>query len=858
VDRVTGRELLAALDEELDKLTPRYREPLVLCYLEGLTRDEAAVQLGVPAATLKVQLERGRKRLGDALTRRGFALGAGLLAFAATSPAGATPSRLVESVLAAASGSPSAAVAALAKGVAVNGLVNKLVLLGLALVGAAAMGVGLGSASLIVAGQQPDKAEPTVATVPSKERGGGAKATSPAENETIVSGRVLAPDGKPVPSATVYLFGRQKDRTPSNPVPVATTDGDGRFTYDPTQTPPGLIGPALVAVAKGFAPDWGLLSESGPELTLRLAPEVPVRGRLLDLEGKPVAGAVVKVVALGAFTDGNLQPAFNAMRLNPEWLNFEKNITPFAPAFTMETKTTADGRFELTGIGTDRVAVLRFEASGIEAARVHIVTRLDFDPQAVLPSPHERGQGFVPGLRLAVYGPTFTHAAQPSHDIIGTVTDAATEKPVANVTVVGSAGYEYVTGEPFWDNSVEAKTGRDGRFRLSGLPKASRRFLHLQPGDNPFLDRLVEVKDVEGLAPVSADVKLERCVVIEGRITDKVTGKPVKGQVLYLPRKDNLELANSVEARLYQGSLFSAYPTGTRELTDDAGKFKLRVPRGPGLVLARVDTDHNPAACYTALRVAEEDRKYLRKPDPGAINARLPKMAKIRDRSEDDEAFDTGMLRWPLRWENGYALINPGAKDDPVQLNLRLDPGQTVSGKVVGPDGQAVAGAKAAGVQATNEHKPTTFRGDTFTAYALAPDRTREIFFLHEQKKLAGTITVRTGDKESVVKLQPWAAIAGRVLNPDGTPATNADIHFQLIDGLAHELIRQILYPDKHRGARTDKEGRFRLEGMFPSLEVHVFANTPGFRFGMGSQPVIPKPGETVDVGDIKLPSSRE
>src|SRR5262245_24707659 len=86
VDVMTGRELLSALDAELDKLPPRYREPLVLCYLEGLTGEEAAARLGIPPATLRTRVKRGRKRLHDALTKSGCALGAGLLALAVTSP----------------------------------------------------------------------------------------------------------------------------------------------------------------------------------------------------------------------------------------------------------------------------------------------------------------------------------------------------------------------------------------------------------------------------------------------------------------------------------------------------------------------------------------------------------------------------------------------------------------------------------------------------------------------------------------------------------------------------------------------------------------------------------------------------
>jgi RNA polymerase sigma factor (sigma-70 family) len=82
---LTGRELQTILDEELQHLAAKYRQPLLLCYLEGLTQEEAAGQLGWPRGTLKRRLERGRELLKGQLSRRGLGLGA---AIAVTLPAG--------------------------------------------------------------------------------------------------------------------------------------------------------------------------------------------------------------------------------------------------------------------------------------------------------------------------------------------------------------------------------------------------------------------------------------------------------------------------------------------------------------------------------------------------------------------------------------------------------------------------------------------------------------------------------------------------------------------------------------------------------------------------------------------------
>src|SRR5207253_10989872 len=79
LDRVTGRELLGLLDEELGNLPERLRAPLVLCYLEGRTRDDAARALGWSLGTLKRRLEQGKAGLRVRLERRGASLPAALL-----------------------------------------------------------------------------------------------------------------------------------------------------------------------------------------------------------------------------------------------------------------------------------------------------------------------------------------------------------------------------------------------------------------------------------------------------------------------------------------------------------------------------------------------------------------------------------------------------------------------------------------------------------------------------------------------------------------------------------------------------------------------------------------------------------
>jgi RNA polymerase sigma factor (sigma-70 family) len=85
-----GDDLKSALWEEVDRLAEKYRAPVVLCYLEGLTHEAAARRLGWPVGTVEGRLARARGLLRSRLTRRGLTPAIGLLGtstFAQAAPA---------------------------------------------------------------------------------------------------------------------------------------------------------------------------------------------------------------------------------------------------------------------------------------------------------------------------------------------------------------------------------------------------------------------------------------------------------------------------------------------------------------------------------------------------------------------------------------------------------------------------------------------------------------------------------------------------------------------------------------------------------------------------------------------------
>jgi RNA polymerase sigma factor (sigma-70 family) len=213
LDEITGRELLALLDTELARLPERYRGPVVLCCLEGRTRDEAARQLGWSVSTVRRRLERGRELLRARLCGRGvelpMVLGAFLLAEGEV-PA-ALPTELVKTTLEAslnwAAGTTavgvSAQATALAKGATGTMGLSKLKLLAVlaTILGAATAGAGVAFRHAPAA-RQPEAA--LLVETPDPER----KETPPEEKQQA---RVDS-YGDPLPPGAVARMGTVRFR----------------------------------------------------------------------------------------------------------------------------------------------------------------------------------------------------------------------------------------------------------------------------------------------------------------------------------------------------------------------------------------------------------------------------------------------------------------------------------------------------------------------------------------------------------------------------------------------------------------------------------------------------------------------
>jgi hypothetical protein len=202
----------------------------------------------------------------------------------------------------------------------------------------------------------------------------------------------------------------------------------------------------------------------------------------------------------------------------------------------------------------------------------------------------------------------------------------------------------------------------------------------------------------------------------------------------------------------------------------------------------------------------------------------------------------------PLSGHNAYRVIDPVPEAGSIVCDLQFDRGESRRGKVVDSDGKPLTNVRAAGLFPLGEHK--TLADGSFEAIALNPAQSRLVAFLHKERKLVGHVVLAADAKEPVtVRLQPGAVLTGRLLDEDGKPLAGIAVRIGYQANGVFWLIKEVFGDNS---VKTDADGRFRVEGIFPGLEF-------GFGFIKGREYLDPGKKNrrltleagTRDLGDI-------
>ena len=312
-----------------------------------------------------------------------------------------------------------------------------------------------------------------------------------------------------------------------------TTDGDGGFHIETPRTASiRFFEVYALAAAPGFGLGWTELNPDAgkPTAEIRLRPQQIIRGKPVDINGQAAAGVELRIGTVGQPTKIGTYDGVSLWDARLEGMR----------AWPRSVTTDNQGRITLPGIGRDLMP-------GLEIRDIRFAQQ---------------------SLRVQTNGRDASKEAtmvlEPATVIEGRVLAADTGQPIptALISVMASRG------EIGSMSTTRFRADDRGQFTANPSPGDYFRLAAQAPEGKPYLIPQVEFAWTKGAVKKVIDVKLPRGVLIQGRVTQRLTGRPLaSASVQYIPAKNPDNVLGGWQAVV---------------ASSDDGSYQIVVPPGKG------------------------------------------------------------------------------------------------------------------------------------------------------------------------------------------------------------------------------------------------------------------------------------
>lgn len=641
------------------------------------------------------------------------------------------------------------------------------------------------------------------------------------------------------------------------------------------------------------------------------APRHAARGRVLGPDGRPIAGAEILWLA---------HPVRQAVVRSDDPAVRER-----PPSTLARTQTDADGRYSIAA---------SFRPSECDAAYL-LVTARGFGLQT-----HYFDTAFQQPDDARILDEVVDFRLSPTTVIRGRLL-MPSGRPAADARVrldqfqyhdasrqARSPGRTAADDDlpAFWPRPVRADA--DGRFALEGVPEGASAFLTVVHPECTMEELLVNTARDGAVNPRLSDYEprplgttfthtLGPARPVEGRITDRATGRPLAGVLVEMnavgrhggrPLRTRTDADGRYriagpEGRTYFTTVYPApdsgylpgseqqrgWPAGARVLRMDFALARGPVVRGrvveagtghpiPGAAVHYRPRRDNPANALSSTDVpnpatTDADGRFAVTALPGRGTLLVDARGSYVRTRYNDSRYE----KWAL-YPNGTAAIDVPERGEPAPVEIALRKGVMFVARVVGPDGRAVSpfAAYGPGIGGTPIYRSyaVNYPGDRLIIPGANPDHTTRVVLVAARQGLAAEVEIRPNSSNPTppeIRLQPTARVRGRLVEHNGRPATGGQVypvivldttdaeHLKRGQILTQEfygnLMESSFREEYRKKEKPGADGSFELDALVSGRSFYIVATSGGREAFRHVSPL--KPGEVRDLGNLTLEEPR-